>query len=109
MNIIARKIAKQKTEGSGADLFLTLISLDLVLIFGNLGDELRVGLSVCFLIIHFFLWLLSIYILFVCGLKIEIPFIGLHEFPESTRILVTQLLAVLCFVFFMYLIVEGKL
>ena len=109
LNIVARKTAGQKTEGSGADMFLTLVSLDLILLFENLGDEFRVGLSVCFLVIHLFLWLFSIYLLFRCSLELEIPSIGLVKFPEWMRTLVTQVLAVFSFGILMYQIVEGKI
>ena len=109
LNIVAKKIADQKTEGSGADMFLTMMSLDLVLLFENLGDEFKVGLSACFFIMHLFLWLLSTYILFKCSLMLKIPHIGLFRFPEWIRTYFTQALAVFCFGILMYQIMEGKL
>lgn len=98
LNILGRRTAGQETEGSGADMFLTMMSLDIVLLFENLGDELKVGLSVCFFIIHIFLWQLSLYILF-----------GSPKFPERMRALITQMLAVFFFGILIYEIMEGGL
>jgi hypothetical protein len=98
LNILGRKKVGQGIEGSGADLFLTMISLDIVLLFGNLGDELKAGLSLCFLIIHVFMWQLSLCILF-----------GSQKFPEKLREPVTQILAFFFFAILISEIIEGGL
>lgn len=98
LNILGRKTAGQETEGSGADMFLTMISLDIVLLFENLGDELRVGISICFFILHIFLWQLSLYILF-----------GYQKFPKKMRDPFTQILAFFFFGILIFEIIEGGL
>jgi len=114
MNIWARKALHQRSRDSGADMFLTMISIDFILILENLvdlenyGDISKISLSLSFLIIHFVFW-------FLC-LSITSPKILIIKFdrrslrlPEFVQTIVPQALALFFFLILIQKIMEGQL
>ena len=114
MNIWARKALQQRSRDSGADMFLTMISIDFILVlenlgeFGNVEDVSRVSLSLSFLIIHFALWHFCLAIISPKVLAIEIRGKS-RKLPEFVQTLVPQALALFFFLILIQKIMEGSL
>ncbi len=114
MNIWARKALQQRSRDSGADMFLTMISIDFILVLENLGEfrnvdgVSRVSLSLCFLIIHFALWHLCLAIISPDILTIKIRGKS-RKLPKSIQTLVPQALALFFFLVLIQEIMEGSL
>ena len=114
MNIWARRALHQRSRDSGADMFLTMISIDFILVLENLEglenleDVSKVLLSLSFLIIHLVFWL---FCLAITSQKIlKIPFHGRSlKLPGFVQTIVPQALALFFFLILIQKIMEGQL
>lgn len=114
MNIWARKALRQRSRDSGTDMFLTMVSIDFILILENLEDlesledTSKILLSLSFFIIHLAFWLFCLAITSPRVLTVKFHGKSL-KLPKSVQTVVPMALALFFFLILIQKIMEGHL